>query len=180
MHSTHTKDLNNKGENPPAAVKREATGKIINSDGKAEDISGSILIDGWVRSGVSKAWYPNSWKLEVPSRNIALSLTPTVSAQLFQGAAASEFREGGVRVTGKFGNDDINGIGFGEGTGYAGDDYYYGTKFNMLGIENNERNMKFFLQPVPGTWLAIQSLLLFIIPACIVIGAIVFIFFLLF
>ena len=161
MHSVHSKVLNNTGENPPAEAKKDAFGKLINTDGKAENISGFITVDKWVRSDVSGAWYPNSWKVEVPEKNIIFTMTPTVSKQILQGAAASEFREGGVVVAGKMGDKDITGIGFGEGTGYAGEDYYNKTKFNILGIENNSENVKIFEAPVPGTWLAIQSITLY-------------------
>jgi len=163
MHSVHSKDLNNTGENPPAESKREAYGKIINTDGKAENISGFVTINRWIRSDVSGAWYPNGWKVEVPEKNIIFTMTPTVSKQILQGAAASEFREGGVKVVGKIGNNDITGIGFGEGTGYAGENYSYNNIFNILGIENNAENRKIYQEPVPGIWLVIQSVMLFVI-----------------
>jgi len=180
MHSVHSKDLNNTGENPPAESKRGAFGKIIDTDGKADDITGFITIDKWVRSDVSGAWYPNSWQVEVPERNITFTMTPTVSKQILQGAAASEFREGGVKVVGKMGDSDITGIGFGEGTGYAGEDYYNKSKFNILGIENNAANRKIFEAPVPGIWLAIQSITLYVISVIAVIWVLIYLFFFLF
>ena len=180
MHSVHSKDLNNTGENPPAESKRGAFGKIIGTDGKAEDITGFITIDKWVRSDVSGAWYPNSWQVEVPERNITFTMTPTVSKQILQGAAASEFREGGVNVVGKMGDSDITGIGFGEGTGYAGEDYYNKSKFHILGIENNAENIKIFEAPVPGLWLAIQSITLYVISVIAVIWVLIYLFFFLF
>jgi predicted secreted hydrolase len=169
MHSTHTKDLNNRGDNPPPAAIRTATGKIINADGKAENISGSITINSWVKSDASGAWYPNGWKLEVPDKKLALSMTPTVSGQLVQGAAASEFREGGVIVTGKLGDNEIKGIGFGEGTGYAGEDYYYKTLFNILGSKDTAENRKMLQEPIPDMWLFIQSIMLYLISLIAVI-----------
>jgi predicted secreted hydrolase len=168
MHSTHTKDLNNRGVNPPPESVRDATGKIINADGTVENISGTIKIDKWVKSNVSGAWYPNSWKVEVPGKRLALTMTPTVSSQMVQGAAASEFREGGVVVTGKLGRNEINGVGFGEGTGYAGEDYYYDTMFDILKIENIV-NRKILEEPVPDIWLFIQSILLYLISVIAVI-----------
>lgn len=164
FHSVHTRDLKNTGDHPPAATKRDAFGKLINPNGVAEDISGTIEVNSWVRSGVSGAWYPNRWQVEVPDKDISFTMTPTVSRQILQGAAASEFREGGVRVKGKMGGSDITGIGFGEGTGYAGEDYYYQKKFELLGIEDSPDNRKLFAAPTPSLWLVIQSLLLFAAP----------------
>lgn len=180
MHSVHAKDLNNLGENPPAESRRNAFGKIINKDGNAENIAGYVTIDKWVRSDVSGAWYPNSWKVEVPEKNIIFTMTPTVSKQILQGAAASEFREGGVIVIGKMGNDDITGIGFGEGTGYSGEDYSYNTIFKILGINSNTENRKIYEAPVPDAWLAIQSIMLYLISLMAVIWILLCLYWLIF
>jgi len=180
MHSVHSKDLKNTGENPPAEAQRTAVGKLINIDGTAEDIAGTITIDKWTRSDASGAWYPDGWKVEVPEKGISFTMTPTASKQFLQSAAASEFREGGVKVVGKIGDSDITGIGFGEGTAYAGEDYYYMRKFNILGIEDNATDRKIFEAPVPSTWLAIQSITLYVISLIGVIWILIYLYYFLF
>jgi len=172
MHSVHTKDLKNTGDNPPPDAQRDVTGKIIKTDGTTENVSGKLTIKKWLRSKASGAWYPNGWQVEIPDKNIKFTMTPTVDRQLFQTNNSSEFREGGVIVSGTKDGQAIGGVGFGEGTGYAGDDYYFSQKFKLLGIGDNPETRKIFTQPVPGFWLVTQSLLFYLatlIYACVII-----------
>ncbi|MCL5795153.1 MAG: hypothetical protein M1338_02250, partial [Patescibacteria group bacterium] len=176
MHSVQSKDLNNLGENPPGDVTRDAYGKYINTDGSAEDLNGKLTINKWVKSPASGAWFPNGWVLDFPSKNLNFTMTPTVDGQLFQTKSSAEFREGGVIITGKRDGQDIAGVGFGEGVGYAGEDYYYKTFFKNLGINDTPENRDLYSPHIPGFWLVVESLLLYAIPLAIVIYMIVLIF----
>lgn len=168
IHSTKSEDLKNKGENPPEVSKNTGTGKIINPDGKAENITATVTIDKWFKSASSSSWYPDRWKVEIPDRNISFVMTPTSPNQIFHTAGGSEFREGGVKATGTMGDQEINGYGFGEGTAYAGEDYYLKTKFKILGFDDTKENRKLFMQQVPGVWLAIQSIILYLVSLLVV------------
>lgn len=177
MHSVKSDDLKNLGDTPPATANRDVTGKMINPDGSTEDISGTMQITEWQRSPASKAWYPNKWIVQVPSKNLEYTMTPTANGQIFQAAPASEFREGGVDVVGKMDGKEITGIGFGEGTGYAGEDYTNKTMFDILGIDNTQANRTLFAQPVPGVWLVIQSLLLYAVSLVLAVWILICLYF---
>lgn len=176
MHSVYEKDLQNHGENPPANASRDVTGKLINAEGVAENINGTMQITDWTKSYVSGAWYPNKWEVQIPSENINFVMIPTANGQVLQGKSASEFREGGVVVTGTMNGSKISGVGFGEGTNYAGEEYTTNTVFDILEIDDSTKNRDLFNRPIPGFWLVLQSILFYIVSAVVVIWLIVFIF----
>lgn len=69
------------------------------------------------KSPKSKAVYPMEWKIEIPEKNIHLSLTAKIDNQemLF---GAINYWEGALHVEGLFDNKKVNGVGFMELVGY--------------------------------------------------------------
>ncbi|MBM3303113.1 MAG: carotenoid 1,2-hydratase, partial [Deltaproteobacteria bacterium] len=61
MHSSRSEDLKNLGSSPPENATRDVTGKMIDEQGRAEEVEGTVTIDRWVKSDVSGAWHPNGW-----------------------------------------------------------------------------------------------------------------------
>ncbi|HNP75426.1 MAG TPA: lipocalin-like domain-containing protein [bacterium] len=70
----------------------------------------------WI-SPKSKAVYPLSWKIKIPTKNIELNLTAKVDNQemLF---GSINYWEGPLRVDGDFGGEKVKGVGFMELVGY--------------------------------------------------------------
>ncbi|MBU1118881.1 hypothetical protein KKH43_03300 [Patescibacteria group bacterium] len=168
MHSTLTKDLKNKGENPPENVTRETSGKYVHEDGTYENIDGTITITKWMKSSKSEAWYPNGWDVEFPGKNITFTMTPTVDNQ-FLYSASGEIREGGVEAEGTKDGKNIHGFGFGEAVGYSGQDYYFQESFKLLGIEDTPENRDLFTAKPPGAWLVVQSIAVLTSPFALII-----------
>ncbi|MFA6296750.1 MAG: lipocalin-like domain-containing protein [Patescibacteria group bacterium] len=163
MHSPYAQDLKNHGETPPANTEAEATGKFIDTDGTATDISANVTINKWFKSPNSGAWYPDGWEVTVSEKNMTFTMTPTSPNQLFTTATGAEFREGGVKVTGKMGDTKLAGYGFGEGTAYSGLDYTFSKQFETLGVEDSPQNIALFSPSVPSIWLFVQSILLYLV-----------------
>ena len=111
--------------------------QIREGDGSASPFSGGIVVepgggttrftlndvklevlDTWVSpSGLAR--YPSRWRLEVPSRRLALRMTPEVANQEL--SLSIRYWEGAVRVEGTYGGAPVRGAGFVELTGYDED-----------------------------------------------------------
>jgi predicted secreted hydrolase len=78
------------------------------------------VLDQW-KSSKSGAIYPSKWKITVPSRQIELTLSPTVKNQelITRESTRVIYWEGSVRVDGKYQDGPIKGMGYVELTGYA-------------------------------------------------------------
>jgi predicted secreted hydrolase len=109
------------------------------ADGSADPLSDGVLIDPdgrkvpleWgadVRLEVTGSWtspidgarYPSGWRLVVPDRGVDLAIDPVLEDQELD--LAFRYWEGSVRVSGTgAGGVPVNGLGYVELTGYAGD-----------------------------------------------------------
>ena len=167
-HSTATTDLKNMGEDAPANETRDISGKYIDEKGNSSNISGTVTINQWMRSGKSKAWYPNGWDVKFPDNKLEFTMTPTVDNQFIY-AAGSEVREGGTVAKGTKDGKDITGYGFGEAVGYSGRDYFLTDNLGILGIEDTEKNKDLMNPHPPGAWLVTQSICILISPLAILI-----------
>lgn len=102
-----------------------SSGTLIDPEGRARHLQ---LADFKLRptstwkSPHSKAIYPASWKLEIPSAGYSLTLTPTLADQEIRAGEAGgiTYWEGQVKVEGKRQQQKVNGLGYAELTGYAG------------------------------------------------------------
>ena len=167
-HSTATTDLDNMGENPPDDETRDITGKYIDEQGNASDISGTVTINKWMKSPKSNAWYPNGWDVKFPDNKIEFTMTPTVDNQFIY-SAGSEIREGGTFIQGTKNGKDISGYGFGEGVSYSGRDFFLTENLKILGIEDTPENRSLMNPVPPGVWLVIQSICVLISPLALII-----------
>jgi predicted secreted hydrolase len=61
--------------------------------------------------------YPSAWNIEVPSRNVVLSIRPVLENQEL--ITNVRYWEGAVDISGRSGNEAISGRGYVELTGYA-------------------------------------------------------------
>jgi len=73
------------------------------------------------KSSKSGAHYPSKWRIKIPSRQIELTLSPTVKDQelITKESTRVTYWEGSVKVEGKYQDSPINGLGYAELTGYA-------------------------------------------------------------
>lgn len=81
-----------------------------------EEVEIIPLAKSWV-SSKSKAVYPLSWQIKIPARNLELNLTAKIDNQemLF---GSINYWEGPLRVSGRFGDKNVSGLGFMELVGY--------------------------------------------------------------
>jgi predicted secreted hydrolase len=78
------------------------------------------VLDRW-KSPKSGAFYPSKWRINVPARQIELTLSPTVKDQelITKESTRVTYWEGSVKVEGKYQGSPISGLGYAELTGYA-------------------------------------------------------------
>nr|NIW49892.1 hypothetical protein [Gammaproteobacteria bacterium]NIX59306.1 hypothetical protein [candidate division Zixibacteria bacterium] len=96
-----------------------SSGAIIYTDGKisllAPDEFTITTLDRWV-SPESSAEYPSKWRIQIPSAQIDLTITPYLSNQEL--LVTVIYWEGAVQAEGTHGNNEVNGAGYVELTGY--------------------------------------------------------------
>ena len=101
-----------------------SSGTIIFPDGTYQHLPKKEfqieVLDRW-KSSKSGALYPSKWRIMVPSRQIELTLSPTVRDQelITKESTRVTYWEGSVKVEGKYQGSPINGLGYAELTGYA-------------------------------------------------------------
>jgi predicted secreted hydrolase len=81
---------------------------------RREDVRLTVL-DHWT-SPETDARYPSGWRLEVPGRDLALTVTPRLRHQELD--LMVRYWEGAVRVEGTHGGRPVAGRGYVELTGY--------------------------------------------------------------
>jgi predicted secreted hydrolase len=100
-----------------------SSGSVIASDGRVIHIRHDQLritpLARW-KSSKSGATYPVRWRVEVPSFNVALDVTPLMNAQelLTKGSTRVTYWEGACDVSGTFGGVGVRGDAYVEMTGY--------------------------------------------------------------
>ncbi|HEX8171667.1 MAG TPA: lipocalin-like domain-containing protein [Thermoanaerobaculia bacterium] len=100
-----------------------SSGSLIASDGRVIAVSREQMritpLRRW-RSPKSGATYPMGWRVELPSFNIALGVTPLLDAQelVTRGSTNVTYWEGAVDVSGSFDGVAVRGKGYVEMTGY--------------------------------------------------------------
>ncbi len=100
-----------------------SSGTLVLEDGSAQHLTLSdvhILIKGHWTSPTSGARYPSQWSFSIPSKGIALELSPTVSGQelITTNSTGVTYWEGAVSVEGQWGTGKVRGQGYVELTGY--------------------------------------------------------------
>jgi predicted secreted hydrolase len=101
-----------------------SSGTLVLSDGTTRHLSvADIHIDtgGTWTSPMSKAVYPNRWRLTIPSLDLALDLTPLLDQQELRTSGSTQvtYWEGAVAVSGTTQGKPVKGRGYVELTGYA-------------------------------------------------------------
>lgn len=100
-----------------------SSGSLIASDGRVIHIRHDQLritpLAKW-KSPKSGATYPIRWRVEVPSFQVSLNVTPLMNAQelLTKGSTRVTYWEGACDVSGTFGGVAVRGEGYVEMTGY--------------------------------------------------------------
>lgn len=100
-----------------------SSGSLIASDGRVIHIRHDQLrvtpLARW-KSSKSGATYPIRWRVEVPSFNVALNVTPLLNAQelITKGSTRVTYWEGACDVSGTFGGVAVRGDAYVEMTGY--------------------------------------------------------------
>ncbi len=101
-----------------------SSGTIILPDGTYQHLTKKEfqieVLDHW-KSPKNSAVYPSKWNIKVPGHQIELTLFPTVKNQelITKESTRVTYWEGSVKVEGKYQGSSINGMGYGELTGYA-------------------------------------------------------------
>ncbi len=101
-----------------------SSGTFIDREGKGHHLSiGDFTLEplsDWT-SPTSKARYPQRWRLTIPSRQLALELTPRMAAQELATTRSTQvtYWEGAIAAAGTAGGQPVQGKGYMELTGYA-------------------------------------------------------------
>ncbi|MBV8518934.1 MAG: carotenoid 1,2-hydratase [Acidobacteria bacterium] len=100
-----------------------SSGSLITSDGRVIPLRREQLRVTALRHWTSKrsgATYPMGWRVELPTLNVALVLTPLLESQelLTSGSTHVTYWEGAVDVAGSFDGVAVSGEGYVELTGY--------------------------------------------------------------
>ena len=102
------------------AVDRFSYGAVVLPDGQLHTLSFDEveldILDTWTstRSGVT---YPSAWRLRVPEHELDLSIRPVLADQELD--LSFRYWEGAVEFEGTFNENDVNGHGYVELTGYG-------------------------------------------------------------
>ncbi len=97
-----------------------SAGTLVSADGTARPLSAddvTLTPEGTWHSPRDGANYPASWRLQVPSANIDLRLTPYLANQELPLSVA--YWEGAVKIEGTANGQPVGGSGYVEMTGYA-------------------------------------------------------------
>lgn len=99
-----------------------SSGKWIAPDGSSIDLDANDFklkaIRTWV-SPASKAGYPISWMLTIPKLDMELGIAPAIENQELNVAVV--YWEGCIRLNGQHQGAPVDGVGYMELTGYAGE-----------------------------------------------------------
>jgi len=101
-----------------------SSGTFIDHDGKGHHLSISDFTlepTSFWTSPASKARYPQTWRLTVPSRQLSLELVPRMAEQELTTNLSTQvtYWEGAIEATGTSESRSIRGKGYMELTGYA-------------------------------------------------------------
>lgn len=102
----------------------ESSGTVVLPDGKTRHLSVSdirIESTGTWASRESKAVYPSTWRIAVPSMDLALEVMPLLADQELRTSRSTQvtYWEGAVSVSGVKQGRSVKGQGYVELTGYA-------------------------------------------------------------
>jgi predicted secreted hydrolase len=96
-------------------------GTLVERDGTSRTLApGTVILQpaGEWRSPRSGAIYPARWRLQIPSEQLDLTITPLLADQEL--AVAVVYWEGAVAITGTSSGQQLTGVGYVELTGYVG------------------------------------------------------------
>ena len=74
------------------------------------------ILDTWASPG-SGVIYPSAWRLRMPEHGLDLKIRPVLAAQELD--LSFRYWEGAVEFKGSFGENDVDGRGYVELTGYG-------------------------------------------------------------
>jgi len=98
-----------------------SSGTLVAADGTARSLGAgdfSLQPTGRWRSPRTGAEYPSGWRLDIPSAELKLTITPRLADQEMN--VSYTYWEGAVSVGGTMGAQTVSGNGYVELTGYAG------------------------------------------------------------
>jgi predicted secreted hydrolase len=106
--------------NKDGSIEPLSSGTLVEANGatnylKRDDAKISVL--DWWTSSQSGGKYPSKWRVEIPSANLDLTLTPLIADQEMR--VSFTYWEGAVNVVGTSNGKAVRGEGFVELTGYA-------------------------------------------------------------
>ena len=162
------------GPESPGVMEVVVTGKYVDKTGNAEDISGTLKVDKWVKSEkssdpenywITHTWYPNRWNFtfnEILPEDIRnFQMTPIVDGgQSGFNASGAQYSEGGVYIK----NFDGKLIG----RGFAESVYYADVARNMLylaGLPVTDEMLSMVKKPSASAILKIKSMLKLVTPS---------------
>ena len=100
-----------------------SSGTLVSADGRVKYLKSSDFTLRPLRSWHSRltgATYPVAWQVDIPSRQLTLAAESRLDEQELVLPPIS-YWEGAIRVSGRRGNQPIEGHGYMELTGYAGE-----------------------------------------------------------
>jgi predicted secreted hydrolase len=101
-----------------------SSGTFVDREGRGHPLSindFALEPTSFWTSPVSKARYPQRWRLTVPSRHLALELAPRMAEQELRTDRSTQvtYWEGAIESRGTAGGKPVTGLGYMELTGYA-------------------------------------------------------------
>jgi predicted secreted hydrolase len=101
-----------------------SSGTLVQADGTWKHLPLStfqIQSGKTLKSPKTGATYPAEWRVQVPTENLDLQITPTLPDQelVTESSGGVRYWEGSVRVTGKDHGKPVGGVGYVELTGYT-------------------------------------------------------------
>jgi predicted secreted hydrolase len=106
--------------NQDGSIEPLSSGTLIEADGttnhlKRDDVK--ITPQEFWTSSFSQGRYPSQWRVEIPSENLDLTLTPLIADQEMR--VSFTYWEGAVNVSGTSNGKPVRGQGYVEMTGYG-------------------------------------------------------------
>lgn len=106
--------------NKDGSVEPLSSGTLVEKDGTTkflnrEDVK--ITVENYWTSSASQGKYPAQWRVEIPSAQMNLKLTPLIADQEMR--VSFTYWEGAVNITGTSNGKPVQGQGYVEMTGYA-------------------------------------------------------------